>query len=165
MPLTVVSEQGTAGVHIVRPAGSLDSNTSPILEDHLAGLRRDGATAFVLDLKDLTYISSAGVRVVLAARKAMKAAGGDVALMNLQPQIRKVFEIIQALPSLSVFQSVSRAGPLPRGHPEKSQGGRRMSLLMRGSVSSSSRPVERERTRTWYRALESGTEAAKYARE
>ena len=107
MPLTVVSEQGAAGIHIVRPAGSLDSNTSRILEDHLADLRRDGATAFVLDLKDLIYISSAGVRVILVARKAMKAAGGDVALTNLQPQIRKVFEIIQALPSLNVFESVA----------------------------------------------------------
>jgi anti-sigma B factor antagonist len=107
VPLTVVSAPGTAGIHIVRPAGSLDSNTSPILEDHLAGLRRDGATGFVLDLKDLTYMSSAGVRVILAAKKAMKAAGGDVSLMNLQPQIRKVFDIIQALPSLSVFESVA----------------------------------------------------------
>jgi len=102
-----VSEQGAAGIHIVRPAGSLDSNTSRILEDHLADLRRDGATAFVLDLKDLIYISSAGVRVILVARKAMKAAGGDVALTNLQPQIRRVFEIIQALPSLNVFESVA----------------------------------------------------------
>ncbi len=83
MPLTVVSEQRTAGIYTVRPAGSLDSNTSPILEDHLAGLRRDGATAIV------------------------KAAGGDVALMNLQPQIRRVFAIIQALPSLNVFESVA----------------------------------------------------------
>jgi anti-anti-sigma factor len=107
VPLTVVSEQGTAGIHIVRPAGSLDSNTSSILEDHLAGLRRDGATTFVLDLKNLTYISSAGVRVILVAKKAMKAAGGDVALTNLQPQIRKVFDIIQALPSLNVFESVA----------------------------------------------------------
>jgi anti-anti-sigma factor len=103
-----MSEPGTAaGIHVVRPAGSLDSNTSPILESHLAGLRTGGATAFVLDLKDLTYISSAGVRVLLAAKKAMKAGGGDVALMNLQPQIRKVFEIIQALPSLNVFESVA----------------------------------------------------------
>ena len=108
MPLTVMSEPGTAaGIHVVRPAGSLDSNTSAILESHLAGLRTGGATAFVLDLKDLTFISSAGVRVLLAAKKAMKASGGDVALMNLQPQIRKVFEIIQALPSLNVFESVA----------------------------------------------------------
>ena len=107
MPLTVVSEQGTAGVRIARPAGSLDSNTSSILEDHLAGLRRDGATTVVLDLKNLTYISSAGVRVILVAKKAMKAAGGDVVLTNLQPQIRKVFDIIQALPSLNVFESVA----------------------------------------------------------
>ena len=59
MPLTVVSEQGTAGVHSL-PTGSLDSNTSSILEDHLAGLRRDGATAFVLDLTDLTLHQQRG---------------------------------------------------------------------------------------------------------
>jgi anti-sigma B factor antagonist len=88
VPLTVVSEQGTAGIHIVRPASSLDSTASPILEDYLAGLCRAGATAFVLDLKDLTYISSAGVRVVLAAKKAMKAAGGRY-LAGIQKKVRE----------------------------------------------------------------------------
>jgi anti-anti-sigma regulatory factor len=37
----------------------------------------------------------------------MKAAGGEFAMTNLQPQIRKVFEIIMALPSLNVFESVA----------------------------------------------------------
>ena len=63
--------------------------------------------ALVLDLKDLTYISSAGVRVVIAAQKTMKAARGGFAIVNLQPQIRKVFEIIMALPSPNVFESVA----------------------------------------------------------
>ena len=60
----------------------------------------------MFDLKDLTYISSAGVRVFVVVKKALKATGGTVALTNLQPQIRKVFEIIQALPSMNLFESV-----------------------------------------------------------
>jgi anti-anti-sigma regulatory factor len=42
----------------------------------------------------------------VATKKAMKEGGGSVLLTNLQPQIRKVFDIIKALPSLSIFESV-----------------------------------------------------------
>ena len=47
------------------------------------------------------------MRVILVTQKAMKAAGGEMALTNLQPQIRKVFEIIMALPSMNVFEDVA----------------------------------------------------------
>jgi len=106
MPLTVTSKEQEAGVITVCPAGSLDSNTYTILEERLAQIRETRPRAIVFDLKDLTYISSAGVRVFVIIFKAMKATGGTVALTNLQPQIRKVFEIIQALPSLNIFESV-----------------------------------------------------------
>ena len=106
MPLTVTSKEREAGVVTVFPAGSLDSNTYTILEDRLALIKKGNPRAIVFDLKDLTYISSAGVRVFVGIKKAMKATGGTVALANLQPQIRKVFEIIQALPSVNIFESV-----------------------------------------------------------
>ena len=106
MPLTVTSKEREAGVITVCPAGSLDSNTYMILEERLAQIRQARPRTIVFDLKDLTYISSAGVRVFVVVKKALKATGGTVALTNLQPQIRKVFEIIQALPSMNIFESV-----------------------------------------------------------
>jgi anti-anti-sigma factor len=106
MPLTITSEPGQ-GFVTIRPAGSLDSNTYTKLQDHIAAITKSKPGALVLDLKDLTYISSAGVRVVIAAQKTMKAAGAGFAIINLQPQIRKVFEIIMALPSPNVFESVA----------------------------------------------------------
>jgi len=106
MPLTITSEPGE-GFVTIRPAGSLDSNTYTSLQEHIAVVTKSKPRALVLDLKDLTYISSAGVRVVIAAQKAMKAVGGEFAMINLQPQIRKVFEIIMALPSMNVFESVA----------------------------------------------------------
>lgn len=106
MPLTITSEP-SEGVVTIRPAGSLDSNTYTDLQEHIAAVTKSKPRVLVLDLKGLTYISSAGVRVVIAAQKAMKAAGGGFAIVNLQPQIRKVFEIIMALPSPNVFESVA----------------------------------------------------------
>ncbi len=106
MSLTVTSQEREVGVFTVCPAGSLDSNTYTILEDRLALIKKSNPRAIIFDLKHLTYISSIGVRVFVALRKAMKTTGGTVAFANLQPQIRKVFDIIQALPSLNVFDSV-----------------------------------------------------------
>jgi anti-sigma B factor antagonist len=106
MPLTITSEPGE-GFVTIRPAGSLDSNTYTDRQEHIAAVTKSKPNVLVLDLKGLSYISSAGVRVVIAAQKTMKAAGGGFAIVNLQPQIRKVFEIIMALPSPNVFESVA----------------------------------------------------------
>ena len=52
------------------------------------------------------YINSMGIRVLVKAKKALKQRGGKIMFINLQPQIQKVFEILNALPSLKVFASI-----------------------------------------------------------
>lgn len=52
------------------------------------------------------YINSMGIRVLVKAKKAMKKGGGKIMFINLQPQIQKVFEILNALPSLKVFANI-----------------------------------------------------------
>ena len=83
--------------------GSLDSDTAPDLETVLNEVVAADWHLVVLDMQDLDYISSAGLRVVFKAAKALKAAGRSLAVANRQPQIEKVFEILQALPDLAVF--------------------------------------------------------------
>lgn len=85
-------------------AGTLDGVTAPLLEEALAPLL-DSVHHVVFDLADLKFISSAGIRILLKARKEMKAADGSFAMKNLQPQIQKVFEIIGALPGVAIFKS------------------------------------------------------------
>jgi sigma-B regulation protein RsbU (phosphoserine phosphatase) len=65
----------------------------------------DGGTV-VLDLASLDYISSAGLRSIARIRKSMRARDGHTLLLNLQPQVRKVFEIVKAVPVNEVFASV-----------------------------------------------------------
>jgi anti-anti-sigma factor len=107
MSLTVTSVEKQPGVFVVSPFGSLDTNTHTILEKKIDFLAGDGAARVItLDMGGLEYISSMGVRVVLKARKVLTRRGGTLLMMNLQPQIKRVFEIINALPSLQIFSSI-----------------------------------------------------------
>ena len=85
--------------------GSLDGGTAPNLDADLTSRIRSGIDLLILDMKRLNYISSAGLRIVFKAAKAMRSMGGSLALANRQPQIIKVFEIVKALPDLRVFES------------------------------------------------------------
>lgn len=71
--------------------GRLDTTTAPQLE---ASLKEsiDGITSLTLDMKDLAYLSSAGLRVLLAAQKQMNKQGKMV-LKNVCETIMEVFEV------------------------------------------------------------------------
>ena len=106
MSLKVTSREKSPGVFIVSPEGSLDTDTYPILEEKVDSLLGTPPGTIIFDLEKLDYISSMGVRVIAKAKKSLKESGGKVVLLNLQPQIRKVFEIIKALPSEQIFSSI-----------------------------------------------------------
>jgi anti-sigma B factor antagonist len=109
MALTIRVSPDDASGHTVRvcPAGSLDSVTAPALERELAPILNGAATVLVLDLTGLAFMSSAGIRVILTARKRLAARGGTVLLASPQPQVAKAFDIIRALPDLALFKSVA----------------------------------------------------------
>jgi len=71
--------------------GRLDTTTAPQLEGELRGAL-DGVTTLVFDLKDLAYISSAGLRVLLSAQKTMNRQG-DMILRNVNSDIMEIFEV------------------------------------------------------------------------
>lgn len=71
-------------------AGRLDTNTSPELE---AAVKLDGVTELVFDFAGLEYISSAGLRVLLSAKKSLMASGGGMSVVNANESVRNVFEI------------------------------------------------------------------------
>jgi anti-sigma B factor antagonist len=96
-----VTEVGNGG-RCVALRGRLDSQTAPILDERL-GLILKSATALLFDMAGLEYISSAGIRVLVKARKVLEARGGGVAVARLQPPVRRVFDILKALPSVDVF--------------------------------------------------------------
>jgi sigma-B regulation protein RsbU (phosphoserine phosphatase) len=92
---------------VVHVGGRLDAMTfSEFDEAMLALLPRlgDGGTV-VVDLAGLEYISSAGLRSFARIRKSMRTRSGHTLLLNPQPQVRKVFDIVKAVPVNEVFTS------------------------------------------------------------
>ena len=106
MALKIDSREEKVGVFRVSPVGSLDTNTYSQLEKTVASLTEVNPRAIIFDFHGLEYISSAGIRVILKTKKAMKKIGGKTAFVNMQPPIQKVFDIINMLPSMKVFASV-----------------------------------------------------------
>ena len=83
--------------------GALNTDTAPDFEQRLQEVIDGAYQLTVLDMRDLEYISSAGLRVIFKAAKQTKAAGHRLAAANRKPHIDKVFEILKALPDMAVF--------------------------------------------------------------
>ena len=90
-------------------AGRLDTHSFDELDRRLAPVLASDVRSLVLDLAGLEYISSAGIRSIFKARKALAARGGKVVVANVQPQIQKVFDIVKAMPTTDIFASVAEA--------------------------------------------------------
>jgi anti-sigma B factor antagonist len=68
----------------------VDTVTAPELE---AGLKFGDAECVVIDLADVPYMSSAGLRLLLTAHKTMLARGGELQIAGVQPSVKEVLDI------------------------------------------------------------------------
>ena len=109
MSLTIDHQQLDRGLATLAIGGRLDAQTAPELDAAAvtAGEGVNDNATLVLDMKGLDYISSAGLRSIAKMRRAMQARGGTVLLVNPQPQVRKVFDIVKAVPVNEVFTSIA----------------------------------------------------------
>ena len=105
MSLTIQVRQTT----VVTLTGRLDTASSPRAEQALAPVLAAAPKHVVFDLAGLDFISSAGLRVLLGARKTLSDAGSECLLVNTKPQIERVLEVIRALPGLKIFASAREA--------------------------------------------------------
>ena len=106
MALKVRVTQDRAFSKTVHLDGRLDNETAPMLDDELDKLADAPLDFVVFDLKHLEYISSAGLRAIFGARIAMAGSSGRLVLVNAQPQVQKVFDIVKATDIAAVFTNV-----------------------------------------------------------
>ena len=125
MPLEIKMQRPAgdegAGAVTVRLTGSLDTATAPELERQLAATLTGPVKNIVFDLASLKFLTSAGIRVFSTTRKTLQESGGQTSFVNMQPQIEVVFEVIKALPGISVFKDMAELDRylalLQRSHP------------------------------------------------
>jgi len=96
-------------VYTVELKGSLDTETSPELEEKLKEIIDEKTKAVIFDMNELDYISSAGIAAVINTKKELKEKNASFAMLNLKPQIKKVFEVLKILPMFEIFDDMPEA--------------------------------------------------------
>jgi anti-anti-sigma factor len=104
-----IGEERRDGVVVVAPVGRLDSVSSGDLEGRLLGHLAAADRRLVVDFRDVEYISSAGLRVLLMLAKRLRESGGELVLCSLDRAVRMTFELAGFLPIFAVVGSREEA--------------------------------------------------------
>ena len=83
----IINETADGNKMTIALEGRLDTSTAPELQELVAGL--EGVTDLTFDLEKLMYISSAGLRVLMIAKKGIK----EVSIININEDIKEIFDI------------------------------------------------------------------------
>ena len=97
----VINKKQQGGSLAIALSGRLDTMTAPKLEAELKD-SIGGIAVLTFDFSELEYLSSAGLRVLLAAQKAMGQQGGSMVVRHANETIMEVFELTGFLKILTV---------------------------------------------------------------
>ncbi len=99
----------TSGVVVATMPSRIDTNSADGVQQALTDLVEDGVTAIVCDFSQTDYVSSAGLRALLATAKALHANSGKVALFDVADHVEEILEIAGFLTVLPVYPSENEA--------------------------------------------------------
>lgn len=88
-----ITERQMSAITILDISGRVDAATSSKMEEEICKKTDSGTINLILNMEDLSYISSSGLRVILASLKKVKSAGGKIALVKLQSGPAEVFKM------------------------------------------------------------------------
>ncbi|GAB4475542.1 MAG: hypothetical protein Kow00124_16660 [Anaerolineae bacterium] len=106
MPITVEQQEG---ISVLCVSGSIDAASSGDLAAVLNDETAAGRVRLVVDLSAVDYISSAGLRAVLAALKAARQAGGDLHIAGAQQDVKRVLELAGITGLIRCFETQAEA--------------------------------------------------------
>lgn len=108
-PVELVFEQLDGGITLAKLSGRLDLAGARAIDlPFTARVATQGARV-VVDLSDVSFLASLGIRSLLAPAKAARARGGDVVLLNPQPRVMEVLTLAGLAGVLRVYTDLADA--------------------------------------------------------
>jgi len=104
-----IETRESQGIQIVAFEGNLDTNTSPEAESKINELIDAGKQKLLVNFEQLNFISSSGLRVLLATVKKLNASGGDLRICSLNATVQEVFDISGFITILKVKNTEEEA--------------------------------------------------------
>ena len=103
------AHENAGDVVVAKLAGRLDSSSASTAEEQLSRLIPNSAPRLVIDLSNLEYISSAGLRSLMIASKAGTPRGVKLGVSAMQPIVKEIFTIIRFHLVFACFDTVRQA--------------------------------------------------------
>ena len=94
----------TDGIKVIMVDGELDTNAAPLVEKELNQLMEQGANKIILSGEKMDFISSTGLRVLLATAQRLKESNGELRVCSLNADVMDVFDISGFSTILMVFK-------------------------------------------------------------
>ena len=104
-----ISEDRKADAVILALSGKLDATTAKTFEDRILGVINSGTQRLVVDLSQLDYVSSSGLRVFILAAKRLQTVDGKIVLCSMKDHVRQVFDLAGFSSMLSIYGSRDEA--------------------------------------------------------
>ncbi len=104
-----ITEEERGKVKIIGLRGRLDAVTSPGVEERLLALVAQGDVRIALDLSRLSYISSLGLRTLMAVAKKVQTSDGRLAIATLGDPVREIFKLAGFMQLFPMYQTVDEA--------------------------------------------------------
>jgi anti-anti-sigma factor len=104
-----ISTRELKRVNVVSVSGRVDSASAPDLEKSLQSLLDSHRNHIVVELADVEYMSSAGLRALVSALKAAKKAGGDLVIARPSGRVREVIELAGLTSVFTIHNDVVEA--------------------------------------------------------
>src|SRR4030095_2958424 len=104
-----ISEDRKADAVILALSGKLDATTAKTFEDKILGVINSGTQRLVVDLSQLDYVSSSGLRVFIIAAQRLQTVGGKIVLCSMKDHVRQVFDLAGFSSMLSIYGSRDEA--------------------------------------------------------
>ena len=106
MEITVAEDQG---VTVVKLAGEMDASNSAQARDRLGQVAQGEGLRVAVDMEGLRFLDSSGLATLISFMKAVREAGGEVALARPQSPVRRIFELTRLDQVFEVFADLEEA--------------------------------------------------------
>jgi len=107
--MEIISTDKKGGTMVVAVKGRMDAASAPDFEKNMVAMIDGGQHAFAVDLSELDYISSAGLRAILSIAKRLKTLNGNFLIASLRGPVKEVFEISGFSSIIPIYDSVDAA--------------------------------------------------------
>ena len=108
-PMLTLNELHSPQARILAISGKIDAKTMGDFEAGIRGVLDAGCVNLVLDFAEVSFISSAGFGILMSVIEEIREAGGDLLLARVQPEIYRIFDMLDFTTLFQFFDTVEAA--------------------------------------------------------